>query len=40
MKKQFGHTLVELIQCFIILGILTGIGFGIYAVIHFINKVW
>lgn len=39
MKKN-GYTLVELITVIFALAVLTGIGFAIYAAIHFLLKVW
>ena len=35
-----GYTLVELIICVGMLGVMVLIGFGIYAIIHFLMKFW
>ena len=40
MKRQLGYTLTELITVVVALGVLTLVGFGIYAAIHFITKFW
>ena len=40
MKNQNGYTIVELITCVFMLGVLALVGWGIYAAIHFILKFW
>lgn len=40
MNAQKGYTLVELITGIFALAVMVGIGFGIYAAVHFILKFW
>jgi len=40
MNKQTGYTLTELITVVFAFGIIVLVGFGLYAAVHFIAKLW
>jgi hypothetical protein len=40
MKSNAGYTLVDVFNFIVILLLLIGAGFGIYAILHFVIKNW